>query len=516
MSWRGAAAPEHWAVLTVDLGTGGPKISLVTLDGTVHWSEFRPIRTEHPSAGRALQDAEEWWTQILSAARGALDDGVMPAEWVRAVAVTGQWSSTVPVDGELATTGPCRLWLDTSAATHSKRVIGGPVLGYDPRRLAPWLRRTAGIPSPFGGDPVSHLLGFRHDEPEVHAATRWYLEPVDFLTSRFAGRVSASAASMSGAWLVDVRGDRLGYDEHLVALAGIDPTRLPPLSPSGDVVGPIAPAVAHSLGLSSDVVVVAGTPDLHSAWVGSGALAHGRAHVSISTTSWISCAVPFKKTDPIHSIATVPGLVPGEYLVADNHEAAGASLAWLSREVLGEDYDALCALAATAPAGSNGTLFGPWLAGMRSPVDDRHARGMLVGMGLASTRADLVRAILEGVALQSRSLLGPVEKFAGARFDALRILGGGARSDLWCQIHADALARRIERVADPMTAQSRGAALLAGVVLDVIDWADVPGLVPVDRTFIPEPAAERVYDRLASELPKAYGGLKGVFARLRP
>ena len=127
-----------------------------------------------------------------------------------------------------------------------------------------------------------------------------------------------------------------------------------------------------------------------------------------------------------------------------------------------------------------------------------------------------MRAILEGVALQSRWLLGPVEKFAGARFDALRILGGGARSDLWCQIHADALARRIERVADPMTAQSRGAALLAGVVLDVIDWADVPGLVPVDRTFIPEPAAERVYDRLASELPKAYGGLKGVFARLRP
>jgi xylulokinase len=508
------ASLDEWAALCVDLGTGGPKIALVTLDGTVHWSEFRPVETERPTAGRALQDAEVWWREIIDAARGALDAGVVPRAWVRAIAVTGQWSSTVPVRADLTPAGPCRLWLDTSAAAHSRRVVGGPVLGYDPRRLGPWLRRTAGIPSPFGGDPVSHMLGFRHDEPALHAETAFHMEPVDHLTSRFAGRVCASAASMSGAWLVDVRGDRSGYDPDLVRLAGVDPDRLPPLLPSGSVVGPVDADVAADLGLSPDVAVVAGTPDLHSAWVGSGALDHGRAHVSISTTSWISCAVPFKKTDPLHSIATVPGLVPGEYLVADNHEAAGASMAWLAHEVLGEDYATLCALAATSPAGSNGVVFAPWLAGMRSPVDDRRARAAWLGMDLSTSRADLVRAVLEGVALQSRWLLGPVEKFAGTRFDALRILGGGAQSDLWCQIHADALGRRIERVADPMTAQLRGAALLAGVALRAIGWADVPALVPVDRTFIPDPQAERVYARLAAELPKAYSGLKGVFARL--
>ena len=508
--------PSRWAALTVDLGTGGPKIALVTLDGTIHWSEFRPIPTERPSAGRALQDADLWWTEILDAARGALAAGAVDPTIVRAISITGQWSSTVPVREDLTPSGPCRLWMDTSAATHSQEVIGGPVLGYHPLRLPAFLRKTAGVPSPFGGDPVSHMLGFQRDEPELDARTRWYLEPVDYLTSRFAGRVSASAASMSGAWLVDIKGPRDGYAKDLVTTVGINPAKLPPLQPAGSVVGPIAPDVADQLGLARDVTVVAGTPDLHSAWVGSGALDMGRAHVSISTTSWISCAVPFKKTDAFHSIATVPGLTPGAYLVADNHEAAGASLAWLSQQVLGDDYDALCAEAATSPPGSNGVQFLPWLGGMRSPVDDRSARACWVGMGLETTRADLVRALLEGVALQSRWLLQPVEKFADQRFDAVRILGGGARSDLWCQIHADAMGRRIERVADPMTAQSRGAALIAAVALGATTWADIPSLVPVDRTFIPDPSAERVSARIGDELPKMYAGLKGTFSRLSP
>ncbi len=506
--------PGEWAVLTVDLGTGGPKVAMVTLDGTVHWSQFRPVRTERPAPTRALQDAQTWWDEILAAmAEGLAEAGVPPAH-VRAVSVTGQWSSTVPVRSDFTPAGPCRLWMDTSAAAHSRRAVGGPVLGYHPLRLAPFLRRTAGVPSPFGGDPVSHMLGFQHDEPTIHADTTWYLEPVDYLTSRFAGRVSASAASMSGAWLIDIRGPRDGYARELVDLAGVDSRTLPPLMPAAAVVGPLDPAVADRLGLSRDVAVVAGTPDLHAAWVGSGALDDGRAHISISTTSWISCAVPFKKTDAFHSIATVPGLRPGGYLVADNHEAAGASLAWLSQQVLGDHYDALCAEAEASPVGSNGVVFTPWLAGMRSPTDDRSARGGWIGMSLSTTRADLVRSVLEGVALQGRWLLAPVEKFAGKRFDALRILGGGARSDLWCQIHADALGRRIERVADPMTAQSRGAALIAGVSLGAIGWDDIPALVPVDRTFIPRPDAERTYERLGAELPKVYAGLKGTFTRL--
>ena len=98
------------------------------------------------------------------------------------------------------------------AATRA-RSIGGPLMGYSPRALATWIRHTGGVPSPFGGDPVSHMLHLERDEPDVAAAARWYLEPVDYLTMRFTGRAAATHASMSGAWLTDNRRlDRLEYD----------------------------------------------------------------------------------------------------------------------------------------------------------------------------------------------------------------------------------------------------------------------------------------------------------------
>ena len=164
-------------------------------------------------------------------------DGI-PAERVVAVACTGQWASTVPVDASGEPVGPCVMWLDTRGARHSRDVIGGPVMGYSPRALATWIRRTGGVPSPFGGDPVSHMLHLERDEPEVAAAARWYLEPVDYLTMRFTGRAAATHASMSGAWLTDNRHlDRLEYDARLVRMAGLDAGKLPPLVETGSLVG---------------------------------------------------------------------------------------------------------------------------------------------------------------------------------------------------------------------------------------------------------------------------------------
>ena len=100
---------------------------------------------------------------------------------------TGQWASTVPVDEAGEPVGPCLMWLDTRGARRSREAIGGPLMGYSPRALATWVRHTGGVPSPFGGDPVSHMLHLERDEPDIAAAARWYLEPVDYLTMRFTG-----------------------------------------------------------------------------------------------------------------------------------------------------------------------------------------------------------------------------------------------------------------------------------------------------------------------------------------
>ncbi len=159
-------------------------------------------------------------------------------------------------------------------------------------------------------------------------------------------------------------------------------------------------------------------------------------------------------------------------------------------------------------------LFTPWLNGERSPVDDHTIRGGFHNLSLSSTRADMVRAVFDGVALNSAWLLGAVEKFCKRRFDSLAFVGGGANSDLWSQIHADAMGRRIRQVADPVLANVRGAGLLTLLALDRLTLADMPGTVEIKATYDPDPAAAAVYAELLKEFVNLYTETKGIHKRL--
>ncbi|WP_125079293.1 xylulokinase [Mycobacterium sp. P7213] len=502
-------------VLAVDLGTGGPKVGFVSLDGTVLWSDLIAVATEYGPDGAAIQDAGLWWEIIRDATKRGLAESGIRGEQVAGVSITGQWASTIPVDAEGRPVGPCVMWMDTRGAPYSRKAFGGRVAGYRPRVLLSWLRRNGGVPSPSGDDPVGHMLYLQHGDPDVFAATRWLLEPVDYLGMCFTGRAAASRASMMGTWLTNNRNlGVLDYDDVLVRLSGVDRAKLPPLLPTGSIIGPVAPSIAAELGISPAAQVVTGTPDLHSAAVGAGAVRQGELHLTISTTSWISCPVAFKKTDAFHQLATVAGLDPASYLLVNNQDTAGRALQWL-RDTVFDDltYDDLTAMAAGAPAGSNGVIFTPWLKGEHSPVDDRRARGGFHNLSLSTTRADLVRAVLEGVAYNSRWLLEFVDRFTPSA-GPIRIVGGGARSDLWCQIIADVTGRTCERVADPMNAQLRGAALFAGIGMGELDRDALRDLIPLDGVFEPVAANREVYDRLFAEFPGLYKAQKGMFGRL--
>jgi xylulokinase len=525
---QAAGERDERYVLAVDLGTGGPKVGLVSLTGRIAWRDHVPVPTRHLPGGGAVQDADEWWKLIVDAAGRALASGAVAPSKVEAVSCTGQWASTVPVDEAGLPVGDCVLWMDSRGEPHARAIVGGPLNGYAPRPLATWVRRTGGAPSTTGADPIGHMLHLLRDEPAVAEAARWFLEPVDYLSMRFTGVATASHASMIGAWLTDNRHlERMDYDADLVRRAGLSLRRLPPLRPTGSVVGPVQPEVAQQLGLPDDVSVVTGTPDLHSGALGAGTMLDFETHLAISTSSWIGCAVPFKKTDIFHQIATVPGLTRDRYLVANNHETGGACLQWFRDQIVAPDdamtagtdapqpsFTALTALAGSAPPGAGGVIFTPWLAGERSPVDDRNARGGFHNLSLGSSRAHLTRAVLEGVAYNSRWLHEAVEKFVKRRLDQVRIIGGGAQSDLWCQIHADVLGRTIERVTEPVDANLRGAALMAGLALGAVRPDEVRDLVEVDAVFRPDPAQRATYDRLFHEFPKLYERQKGMFRRL--
>ena len=493
---------EDTYVLAVDLGTGGPKAAVLSATGRIAAHSFEAVGVDLTDDGGAEQSPRAWWDAIVASARRALADSGVAPERIVGVGCTSQWSGTVPVDDVGEPIGPAIIWMDSRGARAVRETVRGTlnVQGYSASKLARWVRRTGGIPSLSGKDPVGHIHFLRERRPDVYAATAVFLEPVDYLNLRLTGLARASHDSITVHWVTDNRDiGAVAYDDALVDLAGLERSTLPELVPTGSVIGGLAPDPAAELGLCPGTPVVAGTGDLHSAAVGSGAVADFDAHLYIGTSSWISCHVPFKKTDALTNIASIPSGIPGRYLLADEHETGGACLTWL-RDNLLFPGDALAAggapdgffgtlndMAASVPAGAHGVLFTPWLNGERSPVDDHTIRGGFHNISLSSTRADMVRAVFEGVALNSAWLLGAVEKFCKRRLDSLAFVGGGANSDLWSQMHADATGRTIRQIADPVLANVRGAGLLTLLALGHMTLADIPGTVEVKATYAPDP-----------------------------
>ncbi len=524
----GAVGPTY--VLAVDLGTGGPKVAVVAASGHIAAHAVEKVPLVVGADGAAEQDPEEWWAAVVAAAGRAVAESGVPPERIVGVGCTAQWSGTVAVGADGRAIGPSIIWMDSRGANAVRRVVRGAlnVQGYSATKAAKWVRRSGGIPTLSGKDPVGHIHFLREERPEVYAAAAVFLEPVDYLNLRLSGLARASHDSITLHWVTDNRDiNAVSYDENLIELAGLQRRTLPELVPTGSILGGVTPAAAAELGLLAGTPVVAGTADLHSAAVGSGAVADFDGHLYIGTSSWISCHVPFKKTDPLTNIASIPSGLPGRYLVADEHETGGACLTWLRDNLLypGDALDPGAApppdffatlndMAAGVQPGARGVLFTPWLNGERSPVDDHTIRGGFHNMSLSTTRADMVRAVFEGVALNSAWLLGAVEKFTKRRFASLAFVGGGANSDLWAQVHADVMGCAIRQIAEPVLANVRGVGLLAHLALGHIEVADIPAMVAVKAVYVPDARAAAVYAPLRKEFVNLYDRTKGIHKRL--
>ncbi len=276
------------------------------------------------------------------------------------------------------------------------------------------------------------------------------------------------------------------------------------------MLGGLAPAVAREWGLPEGIPVVAGTPDLHASAIGSGSVRDFEAHMALSTSAWISCHVPFKRTDIFHNLATLPAGIPERYFIADEQETAGACLDFLRDRLFFHDgasadaYSQMDSWASAIPAGSEGLMFTPWLFGERTPVENPHVRGGFHSVSLSHHRGHFVRAVLEGVALNAKWLLRYVERLAGRRLEPIRLIGGGAHSALWCQIIASVLNRQVWQMAQPQFATVRGVAMLASVALGWNRWETVAEQIPRQEIFKPIPEEARLYEALFREFLAHY------------
>lgn len=515
-------------ILAIDLGTSGPKVALFSSQGEMLGSEFEETKLILMPDGGAEQSPAEWWNAIDTAVKRLLARKLVLAEEIVAVASTGQWSGTVALDRDGNAIGNAIIWMDSRGEAQVNKICGGPITvqGYSPDKLLKWIRLTGGAPSQSGKDSIAHILHIKQHLPEAYNRTFKFLEPIDFIGLRLTGNFAASYDSIILHWLTDNRDiNKVQYNEGLLRLAGIDGSKLPDLKPANAILGHLLPAVAAAWGLRGDVQVVIGSPDIHSAAVGSGAVRNFETHLYIGTSSWVSCHVPFKKLDIAHAIASLPAAIPGRYLLTDAQECAGVCLSHLRDNIIFHDdgmngvkpdnaYKLFDQVAERTPAGSGSLIFTPWLYGERAPVEDRFTRGGFFNMSLHTTREHMVRAVFEGVAYNTRWLFQYVEKFIGKRIETVNMVGGGAKSDIWCQIHADVYDRPIRQMKDPINVNVRGAALLGAAALGFLGYDEIGAHVPVEKTFQPQPENRKLYDELFNEFTTIYDNNKNTLARL--
>jgi xylulokinase len=516
-------------ILAVDLGTSGMKVALITVSGRVLGWEAEPVRLIITPDGGAEQSPEEWWQAFLSAAGRLLRREQHAGPNVIAVCCSTQGEGTVAVDKEGNAIGNAILWMDMRGAPYLRKQLHGWVNIGDAgiSNIFRFVRLTGGMPSMTGKDPSAHMLFIREAMPDVYARTYKFLNVLDYMNLRLTGELVATYDSILTSWVTDNRNpDEIRYDDSLIRTLGVDREKLPKIVTCTKVIGNLRNDVARTLGLASNVKVVAGAIDNTAAAIGAGTVKDYLPHLYIGTSSWIAAHVPFKKTDIASSLASIPCAVPGRYLLTALQATAGGNLTYLRDNIIyhkdellqeaavPDIFKVLDQIAHRVPAGANGVMYTPWIWGERAPVEDHTLRAGLFNLSLNNTREDIIRAFLEGIAFNSRWLLAPVEKFLRRNVDTIHIVGGGAQSDIWCQIFADVMNVQIKQVSDPIYANARGAAWIAAVGLGEIKFEDIPQLVEFKRTYEPQLENLALYDEKFKIFQQIYKQMKDIYHRL--
>jgi xylulokinase len=471
------------AILGIDLGTNEVKSGLVTLDGRLLASARAGYPTElgrQPSW--AEQDPGAWWAAVVQTARelAALDE----AEIV-AVCADGHGPTLVAVDAGGNATRPAITWLDTRATGQAQELA----------------ERTGVRGWALGGLPAA--LWVERHEPDVAAATAWYMTTWDYIAFRLTG---VAAASLIEHQLVPEARD--------VAAAGIPLTRLPQAVAAGTVLGGVTANAAAECGLAPGTPVIGGTVDAFASYLGAGLLEPGDAYDPGGTAGGLG--VYWDRPIEVPGAFVTPAPLPGLFSVGAAMAATGRALDWYRSAILGGTVstETLLREVADTPPGADGLVFLPYLAGERSPIWDPSARGVLAGLTLGHGRGHVARAIVEASALAIRHVAEPMLA-AGIRIDELRVCGGPARSDTWNQVKADVTGFR---VAVPRVLETAvvGSAILAAVGIG--DHPDlrtaIAAMTAIDHRLEARPEHAATYDVLYAAYRELYPATAPVLGPL--
>ncbi|MEJ8279306.1 xylulokinase [Pseudonocardia spirodelae] len=471
-------------LLGIDLGTTSVKAAVLAADGTRVAAATRRHRTHRPAPGHAEQDPADWWSGLCD----ALAELGPALSGVHAVGLCAQVNTHLFTDGDGTPVYPAITWQDGRCAAVAASLTD---------RLSPAdrARVRGGLGTVDASHPAARAAWLAAHRPAAWARATRLLAPKDWLLARLTG--TAIADPLSSIGLVGPDGTPAGWLDLLVpGLRAMVPPLADPATVAGETTG--------AGGLPAGLPVAVGTMDAWAALLGGGIAAPGDA-VDVAGTSEVLAVA----AEPGGGAPGVVSFPPwrGLHVHAGPTQAGGDALVWAAA-ALGTDVAGL--LGAAGAARPDRALFLPQLAGERAPLWDPSLRGHWLGLGPDTGTAELGRAVLEGVAHAARHVLEPLEAAARLRAGSLAVCGGGASSDLWCQVKADVLDRPLRRTAET-DAGVLGAAVLAALAVgDAAGVGElVAAMVRVDREFVPDP-------RERARLDDAHGRYRAAQAALAP
>ncbi|MDX1981872.1 MAG: xylulokinase [Bryobacteraceae bacterium] len=484
--------------LGIDIGTGGTRALLVDWEGRVQ-AGFTAPHDEMTMAQPlwAEQRPENWWDAAQAAIRGVLAEAGISGDKVRAIGLSGQMHGLVVLDSAGAVIRPSLIWCDqrSQAQVDSINTVVGPE------------NVLSSIANPvLTGFTLPKLLWVRDHEPANYERVRKVLLPKDYVRYRLTGEFASDVSDASGTALFDVVHRR--WSAHMCGKLGIPMDWLPEVYESPEVTGKISPLAAAATGLSAGTPVVGGGGDQASSAVGNGIVNAGIVSCTLGTSGVVFAHTERPVYDPEGRVHTFCHAVPGKWHVMGVTQGAGLSLQWFrNRLAPGVDYDSLTAEAAQSPVGAQGLYWLPYLMGERTPHLDAACRAAWVGLTAKHERADLIRAVLEGVSYSQNDCLRIIEEM-GVPVNSVRLSGGGARSPFWRQMFADVFHKRVTTL-ETQEGSAYGAALLSLA-------GEYESVSEVCRVAVREVSAVEPQAEAAAAYRKGYETYRALYPALKP
>lgn len=485
-----------------DLGTSALKLLLVDEQGAILKTVSRSYAVSYPQPGWSEQNPEDWWNAFLSGME-ELTAGLDRSQ-IAGIGLGGQMHGLVALDAQDRVLRPAILWNDgrtDKETAYLNEVIGRETLSAHTANIA------------FAGFTAPKLLWMKENEPKLFAKIDKIMLPKDYVNYRLTGVHCTDYSDASGMLLLDVA--HKCWSEKMSALCGIRKEQLPALYESFEPVGRLLPEVASKLGLKESVVVVAGAGDNAAAAIGTATVTDGSCNISLGTSGTIFIASDTFSVDPhnaLHSFCHASG----SYHLMGCILSAASCNQWFCGEILKtEDYTAEQAPITEEKLGRNDVFFLPYLMGERSPINDTDARGTFTGLRPDSSRADMVQAVLEGVAFAIKDNL-EIAAASGIRIASSGLCGGGAKSALWQKILCNVLNIELNL---PQTEQGPGygAAMLAmvgaGAYKSVADCA--AQFVQIRATIKPDPEIAARYQAQYQKFKAIYPSMKEMFKKIK-